>query len=301
MSIYISKYQEKYSVDLKEYFEFIEQHRLPNKISRKTSYHHILPKSLFPEYKDLKIHGWNGVHLMHEDHRKAHIILALCHPIHENLITTRIMKCDPNDNYQVIKENLSKSISETNKGRKLSQKEIEQRIINSINYWKYLKDNGILHYTETEEFSNISRDRELKKSELGIHPWQSDENGMSPSKRNALVGGLNFQKMSKEEMSKMSRETNRKMIANGNHPSQQQHNKDKLSKKMTEKFILGTHPFQGGKTLVCTDKNGIGKRIPREVYLECKNSGKPETEWEWVYSRSYEAKRRKKLILENQA
>jgi len=42
------------------------------KIKSKTSYHHILPQALFPEYKNLKENPWNGVHLLHSDHYYAH-------------------------------------------------------------------------------------------------------------------------------------------------------------------------------------------------------------------------------------
>lgn len=46
------------------------------RIKYKTEYHHILPRSLFPDYADLKSNEWNGVHLLYEDHYVAHSILA---------------------------------------------------------------------------------------------------------------------------------------------------------------------------------------------------------------------------------
>lgn len=42
-----------------------------------TEIHHVLPKSLWSEYKDLKIHSWNKVKLTPFNHAKAHYKLAL--------------------------------------------------------------------------------------------------------------------------------------------------------------------------------------------------------------------------------
>lgn len=59
----------------KEYIDFIEENRT-GRLKYKTETHHILPKCLFPEYKDLKIHPWNSVELSHRNHFIAHYILA---------------------------------------------------------------------------------------------------------------------------------------------------------------------------------------------------------------------------------
>lgn len=40
--------------------------------------HHILPRSLFPTYSNLKLHDWNGVRLTNEHHYIAHYILHMC-------------------------------------------------------------------------------------------------------------------------------------------------------------------------------------------------------------------------------
>ena len=42
----------------------------------KTSYHHILPKSLFGMYKNLKQNSWNGTYLLYSDHYYAHWLLT---------------------------------------------------------------------------------------------------------------------------------------------------------------------------------------------------------------------------------
>ena len=49
------------------------------KIKNQTELHHILPKSLFPEYKNLKEHSWNGVNLTPEEKEIiAKNVLLLC-------------------------------------------------------------------------------------------------------------------------------------------------------------------------------------------------------------------------------
>lgn len=47
-----------------------------------THYHHILPKArdFFPEYKDLSLFPWNGVHLTAREHFIAHWMLARAFP-----------------------------------------------------------------------------------------------------------------------------------------------------------------------------------------------------------------------------
>ena len=57
-----------------EYIRFcLDKKTIPKK--GLTQRHHILPKSLFPEYKSFK-NSWNIVNLTNEDHYIAHFILA---------------------------------------------------------------------------------------------------------------------------------------------------------------------------------------------------------------------------------
>lgn len=46
------------------------------KVKNKTELHHILPKSIFKEFKNLSKNKWNGVHLSFYDHCLAHYYLA---------------------------------------------------------------------------------------------------------------------------------------------------------------------------------------------------------------------------------
>ena len=56
-----------------QYFDLIKENITRNKIKGKTDQHHILPKSIYPEYKNSK---WNKVNLLFEDHFLAHYFLA---------------------------------------------------------------------------------------------------------------------------------------------------------------------------------------------------------------------------------
>ena len=60
---------------LKQYIDFCLSEKTTRK-KYKTSFHHILPVSIFGEFSNLKINEWNGVHLSHENHYKAHSLLA---------------------------------------------------------------------------------------------------------------------------------------------------------------------------------------------------------------------------------
>jgi len=71
------------------------------KIANETEHHHVLPKSLCPEYKNLFKHNWNGVHLTHREH-------FICHWLLTKMITNKskyaminalsMMRADPRQN-----------------------------------------------------------------------------------------------------------------------------------------------------------------------------------------------------------
>ena len=66
---------------LKQYVEYCIYKNQINKLKNKdgyakTAYHHILPKALFPEYKNLKENTWNGTHLLYSDHYYVHWLLT---------------------------------------------------------------------------------------------------------------------------------------------------------------------------------------------------------------------------------
>ena len=75
MAIYNQILSKKYPlVDFSSYSSFIEEHKKDIFDSTSMDAHHVLLKSIFPEYKNLKNHSWNRANLLHKDHLKAHII-----------------------------------------------------------------------------------------------------------------------------------------------------------------------------------------------------------------------------------
>lgn len=66
---------------IKRYLAFI-RNRLGRVRDRGMHRHHVLPKAtdFFPEFKDLKVHGWNSVYLTPREHFIAHWVLARAFP-----------------------------------------------------------------------------------------------------------------------------------------------------------------------------------------------------------------------------
>jgi len=59
-----------------EYVEFCLSNKLPQK-QQYAAHHHILPKAIFSEYKNIKsFNNWNGVYLSYKNHYIAHSILV---------------------------------------------------------------------------------------------------------------------------------------------------------------------------------------------------------------------------------
>jgi hypothetical protein len=67
---------------ISKYVSFITKRLNNQKIKYVTHHHHILPKAqdFFPQYKCLKTHPWNGVHLSPREHFIAHRMLHKAFP-----------------------------------------------------------------------------------------------------------------------------------------------------------------------------------------------------------------------------
>ena len=97
---------------LNNYIDFCMDNNEHTKTLYKTAIHHILPKSIFPEFKSLKINKWNSTYLTHDKHYIAHSILAKA--IDNNKIIyawNRLNNISPNSKY--IDENIYKELSES--------------------------------------------------------------------------------------------------------------------------------------------------------------------------------------------
>ena len=118
------KYEERY-------VRFIEWCRKVNSIKTYNEVyenHHILPRSEFPEFVNIKEHPWNNIRLSARQHYLAHFILSFIYP--KQLFAFNQMKRNAKSAilYAYKREHLSKLISELNTGRVMSD---EFRKVNS--------------------------------------------------------------------------------------------------------------------------------------------------------------------------
>jgi len=156
---------------LQEYVDFCLDNSLEEQIKFKSNLHHILPKAKslpFINYKNLKEHSWNGVHLLHKDHFIAHSILAeaisdkaISHAWHRMNITTDDFdkKITP-ELYQILCEEHKMIVSSAHLGKKRSE-ETKLKISNSLAGRKLSKEHveKMKSVIRTEEQKNNLREK----------------------------------------------------------------------------------------------------------------------------------------------
>jgi len=91
---------------LEQYIEYCIYNDQKHRIKGKTAYHHILPKSLFGDYKNLKENPWNGTHLVYSDHYYAHWLLTEAIDDYDMLYAFVKMHKQDIGNGRIIKEDL---------------------------------------------------------------------------------------------------------------------------------------------------------------------------------------------------
>ncbi len=94
----------------------------PNSSEVYTEKHHILPESIFPEYKNIKENPWNIIKLTGRQHFLAHWFLAKIYG-GKQWFSFNMMRRVGNRSYlyECARKEISKVISQTNKGRKHSE------------------------------------------------------------------------------------------------------------------------------------------------------------------------------------
>ena len=83
MNIKTYLYSLDHGVDhyINRYVRFIESCRGIYEPGAGVEHHHILPKALFPQFKDLSRHPLNGIYLPKKHHKIAHLLLAKAYPL----------------------------------------------------------------------------------------------------------------------------------------------------------------------------------------------------------------------------
>lgn len=177
---------------LEQYIQFCIYNNQQKRIKGKTAHHHILPKSIFNKFSDLKNNTWNGTHLLYSDHYYAHWLLtqaldsyamleAFCKMHNSDVKNKRINKEDliPSNEFQVIKEeSYRKRTIEMNKeieiGGRITTKNIERvNKIRELYTSEFLDDGG--NITTNAKIvgakTNISKQRKIiyEGEEMTIH------------------------------------------------------------------------------------------------------------------------------------
>jgi len=147
----------------------------------KTELHHVLPKSLYPEFKNLKKHSWNEVHLTAREHFICHWLLTkMCTNranMHKMVFAFKMMMHmeNPTQNrykinshvYQILRENLAQKLSDF--------KFTDQRIANM----KKAAQNRAANLTDAEREQRSECLIKLNKSRRGEkRPSQSGKNNV---------------------------------------------------------------------------------------------------------------------------
>ena len=131
MTIYytwVEQFSKKFpDVHINEYLEFVFTHST-TKCAGSTDHHHVLPKWAFPEYSNLSLNPWNGAHLLHSDHIKAHIILAKCWSVFQNTaVINRLYDMIPSIDDEKFLDELKNVIQQDRLLRSARQKDLVEQ------------------------------------------------------------------------------------------------------------------------------------------------------------------------------
>lgn len=126
-------------LDLRKYFDFIQENSLDKSIKFETANHHILPKWAFPEYQKFSEFTWNKAILTHKNHLIAHFILWDMWKVSSNASPLLVMcsKKDReswttegilnfSDTYQLACRKHAEAVSSKHKNKVVSQESIQK-------------------------------------------------------------------------------------------------------------------------------------------------------------------------------
>jgi hypothetical protein len=185
---------------LNRYIKFMSYCESSNStLTFKGENHHILPKSLFPEYKNLRQNGFNKIHLTYRQHYIAHVLLAKAFPDSNMTIAVFMMskhakkyKFKFNSKvFAAMKIQALVKIRETSTGK--TYKHTEEYKVRMSNYWKEVyRNNPKRHGSLGKKMTNIRKLHHSNKMK-GWHSKNSHPKGML---------GKNHTEKSKQLMSK---------------------------------------------------------------------------------------------------
>jgi hypothetical protein len=205
----------------KEEYDLIIQNRLQNPYDGYTENHHILPKCLFPELKNLKEHPENSVMLSAKEHFECHILLHKIYPKSVGLQNAAFLMSHREVNkewikvnakeYAILKEEYSKNKSEIRKGIKplkeicdkvsvglkqyyQTEEGIAQSIKHSINLTgkKHSAERCVTNKIAQQKYNKTPEglDKAKKHSEYLLLFFQTEEGKLQKAKSSAAQRGI---------------------------------------------------------------------------------------------------------------
>ncbi len=275
---------------LKQYIQFCTENNKNERIKGKTSHHHILPRSLFEQYSNLKEHPWNGTHLLYADHYYAHWLFteaindygqmeAFCKMHNCDIKLGRITENEliSSVDFQIIMEKTIKKSSELRlstewketigkeKIRKMVETKSSEEWKNTIGKLSKIKQVISLSRTmnsdiwkETTGADKIRKQKETKSSKkwkntVGIEQSEKHKNTVNSEEWKNTVG---------IEQTRKARETKKKN--NSNERGGKKCSETKNSK--TWKDTIGKNAISKHKNTINSNewKNDIGKEQTRK-------------------------------------
>lgn len=198
---------------LSRYVKFVLS-RANAKIKYQTHFHHILPKAkdLFPEYKDLKLHPWNGVHLTIREHYIAHRLLHLAFPGSSQTLAfynmSNILKINNSKAYYFAKETHIASLKKLH-----ASPERNAKISKALTGKKKSKE----HVAKLVGHEVTAETREkLRKANLGkVRTEESKAKQQRTRAERGIKGGVILSEESRAKMSETKQKEKRKWYNNG--------------------------------------------------------------------------------------
>ena len=213
---------------LKQYIDYCIDNNQKERLHKedgysKSSYHHILPKSLFPLYSKLKENPWNGTHLLYSDHYYAHWLItesiddygqlhAFVAMHNKDIKNGRIEEKDliPKDEFQEKMEEKNKKHSETmmkefiNENGELTSiaKEVAKKHSETM-MKEFINENGELTSIAKETGKKISKTRQSTEWKESIGKEASKKHSITKQSTEwkESIGKEAYSKISKTKQS----------------------------------------------------------------------------------------------------
>lgn len=298
-------FKQSYSVDekfLETYLDFLET----KETNEEGEVHHILPRSLFPEFSDLRIFPFNGVNLLYSDHVKAHYLLTKVVENNQTIFAFNAMfsfKKEERANilseeeYNSLKSKYRNTVRESKfvtrlygarwmtkngKSKNVSKECIEEYLKNG---WEF----GCIHFKNKVWVSKGNTNIRIKKQELQKYLQNGYSKGRT--KDSTMQNKVSLYKdnksifIPKEELQKFLNDgwkrgiiskSTKGMVRVYKGDENKTINKGDIDKFLKDGWKLGSkqnHPEIKKGSYIYVNNGKIIKRIPPELEEEYKNKG----------------------------